>query len=326
MKNNFLSKQSKKQLGVAKLATPVLESSGSEIIYAKLRQFACYLLTLINKTYRLVLYKLNPPPKFTTALITRSGRVRLIDSERLFVYSPKSRNTLLPLFLEDFFRFFDIPMISTARIKGKSYFKERFYGREQLHESYRCHVYFRQICQKYSQYLSYRKGLLMPDLFWGTMNILDRTLKSETFSEFIAEQFDNLLWAEEHMLYYPSHGNLRSEKVIVCKKRFFILNLVNFGMLMPGFYDVVILQNDLKSKDVLLDEKSEEFIEQCVALSFDEKSNLSPQVIHFISWVFWAANMIEKQGSEILPELVEWWEGFYLEILESNLMEKSKVR
>ncbi|WP_143961633.1 hypothetical protein [Litoribacter populi] len=311
MKNSFLSKKTKRQLGVVRYENSEPRIRAAQIIYYKFKQLGRYLEYLGTKTYRLLLHQLNPPPQFTTALVTKSGKVRLIDSDRMFVYSPKSQKTLLPLFLDDYFRFFEKPIITTAQIKDKHFFKERFYGKEQLHESYRCHAYFRQIASKYVQYLNYRKGVLMPDFFWGTMNLLKNTLKSKTLQEFIDLEFDSLFWAEQHLLYFPSHGNFQSEKVITCGKRYFILNLVDFGTMMPGFHDIVTLQMDLEEKGRRMDDAEHVLIEKCINRSFSEEPNLSPYIISFISWVFAAAHQIERQDIDIIPALQEKWERFY---------------
>jgi len=261
-------------------------------------------LPLFNKKLYNLLYKLTglsffvwvknkteQEYKIDLVFISRCNTIKFFDIKNGWVltYYPSPPPTTQDIKIKHsiFFRLFKTIEANFISIKGIQYKKEKYIAAPLLTFHPDINKYTLEIFNRYEKYIQTSKGITQPSLFLGCILYLESMISDPSFKDFIKHHRSGIVDIDQTMVYYPSHGDFNSDNILIHEDEIIVIDLEEFGALLPGFFDLMYLCNAIHIKKAYKIAPYLDPFVTCVKESFLDKKVLSFEFLKFIHWVFY---------------------------------------
>lgn len=227
---------------------------------------------------------------FDLVFFSRSDTIKFFDfkNEWVLTYYPNPIDikTDIQELHKPFFSIFKTVDVEQIIINNITYKKEKFLSSPILALNPEKLKYAKDIFKNYNKYLNISKGTTQPGLFLNGIKYMATILSDPTFDAFVKRHSIQLDAIDKNLLYYPAHGDFNAENIIVHNDQVVIIDLDEFGTLLPGFFDLMYLCRPFELNEAYNKPGFTDLFDTCLVESFDSyRPDFS--YLHLIMWIFY---------------------------------------
>ena len=223
----------------------------------------------------------------TYMYLSRGGTIKFFNFKDQFVLTSCPNEKIDNNKNNNFLKVFKTPIKTPIWIDSRKYIIERFIPSQPLEALTDKHFHVIEVVKKYIDYLNHEEGTLKPGIFLDSITHIYNTTTDLTLKSFIEEKIQQLELIDQQLLYYRAHGDFTLRNIYSYDNEYFVIDIDDFGVLLPGFFDVVHLckSRALKiNRDLGLYDK---YLNACFKKSFLSSEIPDSLMVKFIIWTFY---------------------------------------
>jgi len=183
---------------------------------------------------------------------------------------------------------------SIVTINGIDYKREKYIDAPLLTLHAEINKFTLEIFYRYHKYLQINEGTTQPNLFLDCISYLGSMISESSFEEFINRHLTEIKEIDKNLIYYPSHGDFNCDNILIHEGEIIVIDLEEFGTLLPGFFDLMYISNALRIKRIYTQNPYSGPFMACVRASFTDERELSFPFLKFMFWIFYHAPFYRK--------------------------------
>lgn len=255
--------------------------------------------------------------------LSRAGTIKFFDFKNkcVLTFDTNKEIDINKNINGSFSKVFNIINKEPILINGRKYIKEKFISSDPLEAVPYRHLHIIEVLKTYIQYLNLEEGIIKPRLFIVSIEYIYKHSSDPSLKAFIEERIDQLNIIDQQLLYYHAHGDFTPRNIYFHKNEYYVIDIDDFGVYLPGFFDVMHLCTSYTLKSNYNLGLYDEYINLCIKKSFSVPDIPDEITWKFIIWVFYHsphyANAISV-NSHTPQKIDSSWTSFKSKHLEQS--------
>jgi len=269
----------------------------------------------------------SPVNKYSYMYISRAGIIKIFNFKDQLVLTSCHHNDqeIFKNINSCFLKFFKTPGKTLVWINNRKYIQENFITSKPLEALPDKDLHVIEVFKKYIGYLNLEEGILQPGIFLDSIKYIYKTTSDLSLKAFIEEKIQELELIDHQILYYNAHGDFSLRNIYFHEKEYFVIDIDDFGIFLPGFFDVVHLCKSRLLKPSSSSGLYDEYLNLCFKKSFI--SSIVPEnlILNFIILIFNHSPHYAKAlsiNSHTTLRIDSSWSSFKSKYLDSTTMEQ----